>query len=96
VIGVPEAFSSSRAPFLLCARSRHASQSLDVIELSDAIETAEGADSMIALEYALAEVTRVAPQLPFFNAPSGTKGLPARRNFQLAPAAKAAAVRSFG
>jgi hypothetical protein len=92
VIGVPKSFSSAEVPSSLGLGSRNASQLFQAVQLSNAIETAEGADAAISLEDALAQVTRVAAKLPFFYAPFGTEGEAAGRNFQIAPATKTTAM----
>lgn len=96
VIGIPESFSAAEIPRGESAGARGTPQAFDVVKLSRAIEAANGADAAVALKNPLPQMARIAAQLPFFDAPLGTEGEAPGRNFELAPAAEATAVRSFG
>lgn len=94
VIGIPEGLSALHFPLAARFGSGRASQSLHPAQLGDAVEAAHRADTLISLEYAVAEVTRIAAKLPFFDAPIGAEREPAGRDFEIAPATEAAAVRA--
>lgn len=96
VIGVPEGFSAAEIPSRIGFDSRNASQFFHAAQFGDAIETADSADAAVPLEDALAEMTGVTAQLPLFDAPFGTEGEAPGRNFQIAPAAEATAIGTFG
>lgn len=96
VIGVPETFSAANVPGGVGFGSRNTSQFFHAAQLGDTIETADGADAAIPLEDALAQVTGVGAQLPLFDAPFGTEGEAPARNFEIAPAAEAAPIGTFG
>jgi len=96
VIGIPESFSAAEIPGGEGAGARGTTKALDVMKLGGAIEGAGGADAAVALKDAVAEMSGIAAQLPLLDAPCGTEGEAAGWNFELAPAAEAAAVWSFG
>lgn len=61
-----------------------------------AIEAAYRAHAAVALKNTFAKVAGIAAQLPFLDAPIRAERQPPRRNFQIAPAAKATPIRPLG
>jgi hypothetical protein len=88
MVGIPERLSRTQIPLALGATTSGTAQFFEMSEVSNTVQTALGTDSVIPFEDALPEVARVAPQLPFFDTPGGTKSEATRRNFQIAPPAK--------
>jgi hypothetical protein len=96
MIGIPEAFAAAETPGDDGAGACRASQLFEMAEFGDAIEAASSANAAIPFEHAFTEMTGIGAELPFFDAPIGAECEPARRNFEAAPAAEAAAVGTFG
>lgn len=69
-------------------------RALQVEVRSPGVARANGANAAIAPEHLFAQIARIGSQLPFMDAPVGAERGPARRDFQIAPAAERAAVRS--
>ena len=63
--------------------------------MSNAVQAAVSADSMIPFENALPKVAWVAPKFPLFNTPGRTKGEATGHDFEMAPPAKRTTVRTF-
>src|SRR5437667_4398471 len=66
------------------------------VEISHAaIHAANGANTFVAGQYLLSQITGICAQPPFMDAPIRTEGEAAHRNFKIAPAAQTTAVRAF-
>jgi|tagenome__1003787_1003787.scaffolds.fasta_scaffold20384558_2 hypothetical protein len=63
-----------------------------MIEDGDAINSTYGTNAAVALQHTLPQMTWITTEPPFFYAPIRTEGPAAGWNFQVAPAAKTAAV----
>ena len=59
------------------------------------VDVAQRADAAIAPEHLFPQVAWIRAKTPFVHAPVGTKREPARRNFEIAPAAEGATVVSL-
>jgi hypothetical protein len=63
-----------------------------VVELGDAVESADSANTVIPPQDLFAEIARVAAELPFVHAPIGAESEASRRHFEIAPAAERASI----
>jgi len=87
MVGIPKRPPSSQAPIFDGLDASRTAQSLQPPHLGYAIEVATGAYAAVALEDSLAEMSRVAAELPFLYAPLRTKRLARRGHLQIAPPA---------
>ena len=87
VIGVPEGFTASEAPYGCGFEAGCATEAAKMRVFGDAIGAAHGTDAFIAFEDAFPEVARVAAETPFFDAKSRTKCLAPGRHLQFTPTA---------
>jgi hypothetical protein len=67
VICVPQASTRFKPPLGNGLRSRRSAEAFDAAQFGQAVKTTHAADAAIAFEYALTEVSGVAPQFPFFD-----------------------------
>lgn len=95
MVGIPQAFAAAETPLRYGANARCPAQAPDTRKLRQAVEPAHSADAPIAFKHALAQMSGIAAQFPFLNAPIGAKRLASLRNLQPAPAAKAAPIIAF-
>ena len=95
VICIPKRFSAAQLPAFACFETGRTAKAFDAVPFREAIDSAHCADAVIALEHSLAEMSGIAAQPPFLHAELGTERNAAGRNFQIAPTAKASAVRPF-
>jgi hypothetical protein len=98
VVGIPQAFAKAGtdAPFGARTGTGNSAHSFEMMPCGDAIDTADGANTAIALQDFLAEMTGVGAELPFLDAPIRAKREAAFGYFQIAVAAQIAAVLAFG
>jgi hypothetical protein len=91
MIGVPEAFSTSRSetesPFQPSLQASRASQSLQMFPGRQAIDAALHADTLVSFQYFFADISRIGAQPPLLHAPVRAERQPALRHLQTAPAA---------
>jgi len=98
MIGVPEAFSIGRAdaPIRTGLEPGGSAKTLEMKPGGKAVDTAAGANSPVALQDLFAKIAGIGAEAPFFDAPVRTERLAALGNFEIAPAAEAAAIWTFG
>jgi hypothetical protein len=98
MVGIPKRLSDAavQSPMEGSLQPRGASQPFQLPFRGQAVDSAIGTNTAIPYQYFFANITRVAAQPPFFDAPSRTKRRAALGNFQVAPTAQSAAIWPFG
>jgi len=98
MVGIPEAFSRSgpQPPIEESFQARGAAQSFELAFGVHAIDAAAGANAAIPYQYFRAKIAWIGAQAPFLHAPGRAKSDASLGNFQAAPAAKMAAIGTFG
>jgi len=94
MVGIPQALSgtAAQAPIEKKLEPGSASETFQLPLSIQAVDSAAGANAAIALQYAFANIARVAAQAPLLHAPGGTKSYATLRHLQIAPAAQIPAV----
>jgi len=91
MIGVPKAFpagrSESKSPFQASFETGGAAQLFQMPPCRHAVDAALSADSMVALQYFFADVSRIGAQAPFRHAPIRAEGESSLGHLEVAPAA---------
>jgi len=98
VIGVPKTRSlpNLQSPFRPHRQPSSPARRFQSKKFHPAIDAARRAHTVVTLEHTLAQITRIAPQFPFMDAPFRAERAAALRHFETAPPAKIAPFRSLG
>jgi len=96
VIGIPQRLTPFQTPGGSGLEPGCPAETADVRVFGDAICAAQGANPFVAFEDARAQMSRITAETPFFDAEGGTERVAPGGHFELAPAAQATAVWTFG